>query len=745
MKYSVKHWFACVVLVLLAGPAFAQPSISSPGDGAAVTTTAADASAGAGVAPPSSGVARSTWGFGDSDERPRLYLVAEGEGSAVPERFLWSLCDLIKADPNLRLRYKSVGVYRIAPEALEIAKQRAREPDLRQLSATRDLLESADKRFAASHFCFGEPDAAVGAQGDMTSAELLWLEWMGGAMSDELRAQYGRTRRSTDGSQDVLDKPKYLRIPEGARQMSGDESARRIARELARQFLDPHDPWVFDAKVSISIPPEVRCGESDDSRNCAQLGVEVKASLELEETIWATPAEVSHRWKLVCEDENGRSSERQISNGDARARTLIFLSNDRSICHVKAILVSGPHRIETSPTSIRFEAPSVLVQRSKRDRMLFGVFPWFSSLDGAPVAARWTELELYERRWVPWGRATLKEPRLRKNLFVLQGAEVVGFGRAMGAQLSDIALPLIGRPTIAAQRELQQRLDQMGDGLGYRVLDGLDLCEDLQDTIIKHAPDTVLDTSEWRERCYNIVGTARAKLSTKLRAPSSLVLARDPETSSRIYKGVPALTERQRARFLPATPIFASRIEKPYRPKEKYLLAAMDPNEVQSRPVPVELKLHVPSLTVGYGMAAVYVPHGGGLSIQAFAPFLANTISLRLEYLQYLQSIPGAEGELDLNLAVSGAALISISDLLVTLVARAESPWMILELGPGGRLNLVDSVHRQPTFYSSLVMRAGIRVGTGLGDTGQEYRFGLASWADERGSLYQLFFEFSIL
>src|SRR5262245_46487646 len=111
-----------------------------------------------------------------AERLPRLYLVSEGERSGVPEKILWSLCELIKSDPHMRDRYSTVGVYRVAPQAVAIAEQRARDPALARLVGTRDLLESADRRFAESHYCLGKQDTQLTAEGDPTPAELLWVE-----------------------------------------------------------------------------------------------------------------------------------------------------------------------------------------------------------------------------------------------------------------------------------------------------------------------------------------------------------------------------------------------------------------------------------------------------------------------------------------------------------------------------------------------------------------------------------------
>jgi hypothetical protein len=234
---------------------------------------------------------------------------------------------------------------------------------------------------------------------------------------------------------------------------------------------------------------------------------------------------------------------------------------------------------------------------------------------------------------------------------------------------------------------------------------------------------------------------ARKGLS-ELKPPVSLVLRRHTAAIDSIYKGIPALGERDVAMVPDGKPIFTTRISKPYRPVETYLLGAVDADNVQTHPVPVELKLYPPALQWGSGISVIYAAGSGGISMPYWFPFLDETLSLRLEpYVGFF-----GHGEVGLV----GGVLLDLFGLVRTCRGDAESNWMLFEIGAGANLRIRNEhdnswlVQLRP----AIAVRAGGRIRSGLGDSGQEYRLGVAAWsalgkAKLADQILQLFFEFA--
>jgi hypothetical protein len=680
---------------------------------------------------------------GPLDERPHLYLVAEGYQSAVPERFLWMLCKLINADVALRERYRSIGVYRVAPDAVEIANQRAREPGNYRLVATRDLVESADERFASSHRCSGETDAMLGPTGYKGTAEVLWLEWVGGSMSGELRAQHGELRRG-DAGRPTLGAPQYLRIPAsaaGAGAESEDEVAPAIARELGRRFLKVDDR-VFDVRVNVDGKLVGKCQARGE--RCAQLGTPVTAKLVSRATNWASPEEISHEWQLSCTYATGGGVPTTIPTEALHGRELRFVVRDEATCQVGAKLTVGTITQPSKPRTLSFEAPALLVRRTRVEHTLLGI-PVGSSLTGPPTALEPLEVDIYERRWLPWGHdSTATTAELWSNLFVLRGEQLLRAGRTLRANLRKLPLPLTGGALATAQRALDERLHQYGDLLAYSVVEGERLCMALNKAMTKRVKHTVIDWQKWEQGCAAAVKTTKNALGTQLKAPARVLISRDSDTKAAIYRGIPALTKATAASLSYGAPAFATRIHKPYRPEEAYEIRAQSERGLPGRAVPLRVKLHAPALKLGYGGGFLYRPVGGGMSFNAFVPFLDQIVTARLEYRNIL--VRANEPNEGFRLSVGAAILVDVLAIGRTLNGEAAYRPLIAEIGPGLQMDILGNGQRDSRFEFGPVLRHGVRIRTGLGDTGQEFRTGLAAWSPFLNkSVYQAFFEFSIL
>lgn len=673
-------------------------------------------------------------------EASRLYLVAEGDRSAIPERILRSLCDLIKKDHDLLARFRSIGVYRVAGEARQLAEQRVKDSATARLNATRDLLESADRRFRDEYYCAGEKAVPLRGHGDGTASQILWLEWLGEPMGDELRAQWGRFRGPEPEDGSTLGEPRYVKLD---RELQGDplgsnteSRVLRMARQLGRLFLDPDDSAMFKAGTQISLDQEIKCRNDVEQPICAQLGAVIHTDLIIGSTVWLTPDEVNHKWDLSCRGRDDRPVQPNQFKTQLGARTdgqrvvtLTWSSKHRATCEISATLTVDSRSFRAPVQRISISPPPLLVRRSAASGQLLEVQP--------------QTVDLRERRMFPWGPGAIVVPDYFEDLLVLPGEAIVDFGARFFQQLLQTPLPFEAA-SATSKRRLRRYLSRSGDLLGYEVLrDNRLSCDGLQKMLSRQAPDTIIDWRQWNSACLALLGAEKARLSAHLTLPSRLILRRDPKNPRSAYKGLSPLATRTTAAVRRNDDLYARRITKPYRPKELYLVHGVVDN-AQSRAVKLNAILHPPAMRLAYGMGAVYRPSRkatwAGISQNAFVPFFDDSLSLRLEVRQLYPLDADAN---DFNLGIATAALLDLHCLARTMNGDASCGAMLLETGGGIQLEDITGDRLWQGFAS---LRGGYRIRTGIGDSGQEFRIAASlSTNYSTNTQAQISFEFSQL
>ncbi|WP_438003433.1 hypothetical protein WME89_31675 [Sorangium sp. So ce321] len=590
---------------------------------------------------------------GVSPALPRLYMTAEGTQSAIPERYLRELCELIKADDATRSKFRSVSVYRYAPDLSTIAGK-VIENVVTNGSANADALAAlSGLMHKQEHRCFGRDEDVPTPQDTYV---LLRLEWIGGPMSGEMRAQRAFIDRSTSDVKEA----EYVRVL---------DSSRNTARSIGVRFL-PIDSFL-NVRLRVGVPPKARCLDQGAS-NCVMLGESVDVELDVGENVWSSARDVTHTWEGSCSGSDSPASpkvgEREgIAWADRRARSTSGQVLSTGSCTVAAnVKAFGKEMRVASREQFLVKAGSMLV-RSNED---YGV-----------AAVRTIEAKLREPRYFPFIPASTNADSAWKEafggLYTVSPAAILEFGRAVRARLKKLgASAALSEYATESTRVLGRVLDEQGDLLGYNILStnprlevtrysafgpSLSLVEPFCLNLYKRMAEMwrreKIDSpalDDWSMKCSEIALQERSKLAYQVKAVEQVRLRR--VEGERVYRFIPMLQEKPAATFALDSGGFARTLDSARKQIEAYDVHGVDIAGVQTRPVRLSVRARAPVPSAGFfgyltaGTDISEAGFGGGFTMGVYALFLEELVQLSMSCsLLYGRKFFGRPSDANLN------------------------------------------------------------------------------------------------
>ena len=586
---------------------------------------------------------------GSAEAGTRLYLLAEGTQSAIPERYLRHLCDLIRADESVQRHYKSVSVYRYTPDLASITGKIMASVANRATPDAQALTELSELMSREEHRCWGEPAAGDGITYDRV--ELLRLEWIGGSMAGELRAQkvivFPPPRPHGAGpstgkpsSPPVKPPPPSVGPPE---YISTAADPLGLARALGLRFLPIKTEDVLTARVGVRVPESSHCLVSGKQAHCVLLGQPIQLALTVESNLWIKAEEVHHLWTATCHAAS-RDSASAVRMDDLRARDTVARVINRGTCRFGVDLrAHGLERSLPSENDYIFEAGAILV----RTRPGFIV-----------MSASLVEEALRELRYIPFVRSGTNHELLADRVFgglsVVSAAAVLRFGHSVRDDL--IALgPRVDVPEYRrdVEQALVSALDSIGDTLGQELLtskgrfveevEGFGsktavwhelLCRELDVEMRKAWDHERVRTprSNWVSRCSDIIGRRRSELANEATSASRFWVRRSNSDLSRIYRTMPIVQQVDGAQVDERKPVFATVLPEGHRRTEEYSIQGVGDSGEQT--LPRTLRVRVARRPPNLGVSPQLVltsdsPEGGwkaGMSVDVFTLLLDELV-----------------------------------------------------------------------------------------------------------------------
>ncbi|MCE9672682.1 hypothetical protein LY474_33225 [Myxococcus stipitatus] len=561
----------------------------------------------------------------------RLYLLAEGMQSAIPERYLRHLCDLIREDPTVRAHYKSVSVYRYTPDLGSITGKFMASVANRATPDAQALTELSELMNREEHRCWGTPLSAGNITDD--TVELLRLEWIGGSMAGELRAQRVTVlpspapREAPSGKKPPVprEKPPSPRV-EPPEYISTQRDARDLARALGLRFLPIKPEDVFTSQVTAAIPASSQCKAIQaDGEHCVLLGEPLRLSLVVKSSLWVHEKEVQPTWRAICQNSAGHTlGANAVHVEDPHGRDTTARVVERGRCRFEAELrAHGIGHRASLPTEFTFDAGPVL-----------------SRLSSELVIMSRTRFEetLRERRILPFVTSTTNHENLTKAIFaglvIVSPESVLQFGRHVREDL----LTLGARTDVPeykkkAEHAFVTALDSFGETLGQQLLTSRGryhetveigntrmilsherLCQELNAAMGRtweHEQAHSLN-SDWVYKCQAIIIKHRHKLASTAMRTSNLLIRRNPTAQKHVYRLALGLQENDFVQMDGGGQVFTDVLPKGYRSTEEYSIHGV--TDAGSQSSPVMLRVNVARRTPSLGIAPsidLATNHGG--------------------------------------------------------------------------------------------------------------------------------------